>query len=112
MLDDEKQQQKLELTRSINLLVFRLCIAAAIIAGTSLVAFRVSGHLPSDEYSNTRILIQIIMIGVAFPACLTTLFRVTAMPGSQTWFERLGALILFVFFPIMILMSIFQWLTK
>ena len=112
MLDDEKQQRKLELTRSINRLVFRLCFTAAIIAGICLIAFRISGQLPLDEYSNTRILIQIFTIGVALPVCLTTTLRITAMPGSQIWFERLGALILFVLFPIMFLAAIFQWLSN
>ena len=112
MFDNEKQKRKLELTRSINRLVFRLCFAAAIVAGIFLILFRISGYLPSDEYSNTHILIQIISVGVVFPICLTTAFRLTAMPGMQIWFERLGALILFVFFPVMIFMAIFQWFTN
>ncbi len=112
MCDDKKQQRKLELTRSINRLVFRLCFCAAVIVGICLIAFRISAHLPSDEYSYTRILLQIFTIGAVFPVCLAIALHLTALPGSQIWFERLGALILFVFFPIMILMAILQWITN
>ena len=46
------------------------------------------------------------------PLCLSTAFRVVAMPGMRVWFERLGALILFVVLPAFVLVGIVQWLAN
>ena len=112
MNDLKIEQKKLELTQSICWWVYVSCGLAGAIGFSVLTMLRITDQLPPDEYTYTRIVLHSLAIGVAMPLCLSTAFRVVAMPGMRVWFERLGALILFVVLPAFVLVGIVQWLAN
>jgi len=69
-----------------------------------------TGRLPPDEYSYTRIILYSLAIGVAMPTALVLAFHTATMPGMKVWFERLGALILFVVIPAVVTFGFVQWM--
>ena len=110
MTEIDAKQRKRELTESICWWVYASCGLAGAIGFATLLFLRLSGQLPPDDYSFTRILLHSLAIGVVMPFCLASVFRATENPRMIVWFERLGALILFIVFPSIVLLGIARWL--
>ena len=85
---------------------------ASIAVAILFVTLRLSGLLPADEYPYSRIAIQSLIVGLLLPLFLRSMFWTTSLEGSQIWFERLGALIMFVVCPLMIILAIVKAVTS
>ncbi len=110
MVEPETALRKRKLIRSINWWVWTSCGLAGLIGGGTQAWLRLTGQIPSDECAYTQITLYSIAIGLLLPLCLTTAFHIASLPRMQVWFERLGALILFVVLPLLVLLGIFEWI--
>lgn len=108
--DFQPNQQKRDLIRSVNWWVRVSSGLAGAFGGAILLWFRATGQLPPEEYSYTRIILHSFAIGVAMPTALVLAFHISIMPSMKVWFERLGALILFVVMPAVFALGFVQWL--
>lgn len=107
--DKDMRRQHREQLRSINRLLFRLFPIAGVVGGLVLVALRNAGYLPDHEYPYSIIMLRSIVIAVFVPALVSGMLYLSSWPGSKIWMERLGALTMFIGFPVMIFVAIARW---
>lgn len=83
-----------------------LSLIAGIVAGSFLLAFRLLGYLQPDEYSYLTIALQTLGMSLAFPIGLTFAIWISDTPAAEIWYTRLGAIIIFVVIPLLIVLAI------
>lgn len=121
MTQSTDNEREIRRSQSLSLVIrttFVTCFIAGIVLAITLSTLKLNGvedvvqrdRQHSVDASWASIIFKVFAVGIVLPSLLSANFWFVTRPGSKRWFELLGALMLFVVVPTMLVVALVRFL--